>query len=564
LTTNRQGSVHRGRINKTAPATKCKMMSNPTRGAAAAEVVLREFSLEAAGRKLLEKTSAVFPAGEVSLIVGASGVGKSLLLRALAGLIDDGAEAVRWNGEAVVGGQPVRRGAPTRSVSVVFQSFALFDELSPIENLRFARAHGARRSHFEEYDALAPRSLLREMHAPAYTPTSSLSGGQKQRVAIARALVYDPQVILYDEPTSGLDAVTARRVAELIRHTHSVHPKTSIVVTHDHQSLSAIADRIYLFDASSRSLREVPKEDWARLNELIVLPAHDDDARDRSFVRGLRPALIGVGAKIANFFAATSRVAETAAALPIRLLPLWKSPYWGLRFLAHYLRLNAGPSAWLYLAIAGAIAGYVTTYFSFRFLPYAQVTRPLLTEELLTSIGFALYRVLVPILATILIAARSGAASASDIGGKTYGRQIDAMRTLGAAPKPYLLTNVLWSFLLGSPLLVAIAYFSAAAASVAVFTATHADRGPWFWRLHFHKALVRPDEFFYVGTLWLVAKTLVCAAGIAMIAYHIGARPKNSPTDVSRGITATILWATLYVLLVHFAFAFFEFERLQQ
>jgi ABC-type transporter Mla maintaining outer membrane lipid asymmetry permease subunit MlaE len=69
-----------------------------------------------------------------------------------------------------------------------------------------------------------------------------------------------------------------------------------------------------------------------------------------------------------------------------------------------------------------------------------------------------------------------------------------------------------------------------------------------------------PDEWFYAGTAWLFAKTTVCAAGIALIAYARGARPKDSSSAVSQGVTSTILWSTLYVLAVHFAFAFFEFE----
>ena len=69
-----------------------------------------------------------------------------------------------------------------------------------------------------------------------------------------------------------------------------------------------------------------------------------------------------------------------------------------------------------------------------------------------------------------------------------------------------------------------------------------------------------PDQWLYAGTWWLLAKTTACAAGIALIAYARGARPKDSTRAVSRGVTSTILWATLYVLAVHFVFAFVEFN----
>jgi ABC-type transporter Mla maintaining outer membrane lipid asymmetry permease subunit MlaE len=268
----------------------------------------------------------------------------------------------------------------------------------------------------------------------------------------------------------------------------------------------------------------------------------------------------GVGEKVGGFLAATTKVTEEVLLTPLWLLPCWKNPIWGLRFFLHYLRLIAGPSAWAYIAISGMIIGFVTTYFTFRFLPYEQYTKPLLIENLLMSMGFALYRILVPILATILIAARCGAAVASDVGGKSYGRQMDAMRTMGMWPKYYLLTPILYSFLLGGPLLTLFSYVVAGATSLVAFVATHPDRGPDFWSLHFHARLAVPDQALFIGTWWLLGKILLCAIGIGLIAYYQGARPKYSSRDVSIGITATILWSTLYVLIVHFAFAFIEFD----
>jgi ABC-type transporter Mla maintaining outer membrane lipid asymmetry permease subunit MlaE len=348
-------------------------------------------------------------------------------------------------------------------------------------------------------------------------------------------------------------------VAELIRTTHDAHVKTSIIVTHDFESLAPIADEVYLFDGPSQSLVAVPREDWPKLRERLSPPALDVPA---SPTRGeaARRRLAGLRSAAADFLVATSRAAEEAVLLPWRLLPFWRSPHWGLRKLWHYLTLVAGPTAWIYIAIAGAIAGYVTTYFTFRFLPYASYMEPLLIENLLAAMGFLLYRVLAPILVTILIAARCGAAVASDVGGRSYGRQLDALRTFHAPPRRYLLTNILYAFLLGAPLLLAIGYATAAAVSVAVFTATHPERGPEFWELHYHNRLRDPGLWWFSGSHWLLAKTLLCAAGIGAIAYYRGAGPKHSPRDVSTGVTSTVLWATLYVLIVHFAFAFFEFE----
>jgi ABC-type transporter Mla maintaining outer membrane lipid asymmetry permease subunit MlaE len=266
--------------------------------------------------------------------------------------------------------------------------------------------------------------------------------------------------------------------------------------------------------------------------------------------------------RAARFFAATTAVAERAVPAPLRLVPAWRSPRWGLRFLGHYLRLVAGPSAWLYLAVSGLIVGFVTTDFTFRYLPYTQYTKPLLIEELLRSVGFALYRIFIPLLCTLLVAARCGAAVASDVGGKSYGQQIDALRSFGAKPQSYLLTPILYAFLIGTPVLNAIAYWAASWISVVAFTATHPDRGPDFWHLHYHLRLIAPGQWCFLGCWWLLAKLLLCALGTGLIAYHQGVRPKYSSRDVSFGITSTILWATLYVLTIHLLFALVEFQRI--
>ncbi|MFW6169494.1 MAG: ATP-binding cassette domain-containing protein [Planctomycetota bacterium] len=521
-------------------------------------VELRAVTLRAGPRILLENTSRCFEAGKITLIVGRSGVGKSTLLKAIAGLIDAREEGLHLSGSIVRLDERGRAIRDRRSVGVVFQDFALFDELSPLQNVRLANAHAS--SATKADSRLAPTTLLSELGVPLHVRTASLSGGQRQRLAIARVLAYGPDVVLYDEPTSGLDSATAAEVTRIIGQTYANHPRTLLIVTHDFEALARIADAIYLMDPRTCDLREIGKADWPRLNDIMAESgAAGNELLQASSTRA--PAVVRRAAHGGvRFFTDTSHLLEACLRLPWHLLPIWKSPWWGFRFFLHYLRAVASPSAWLYIAISGAIIGFVSTYFTFRFLPSANYTKPLLIEDLLQSMGFALYRILVPILVTILIAARCGAAVASDIGGKCYGRQMDALRSLGIKPQRYLLTGILYAFVLGTPLLLAIGYAASAVTSLIVFTVTHPAHGPWFWQLHFHRRLTIPEAPLYDGTYWLLGKSTACAAGIAMIAYARGAAPKDSSRAVSRGVTSTILWATLYVLLVHFVFAFLEFE----
>jgi ABC-type multidrug transport system ATPase subunit/ABC-type transporter Mla maintaining outer membrane lipid asymmetry permease subunit MlaE len=531
-------------------------------------VALRDVTVRAGGKTLLENASASFAPGEVTLIVGRSGAGKSLLLRTIAGLLDPSQGEVDVAGRLLINDRDAlhRSRSSHPPVGVVFQSFALFDELSPASNVRFAYSHRDGRAGASPDHDLRPDKLLDELNVPRGVPTAALSGGQRQRLAIARTLAYNPDVILYDEPTSGLDPVTALKVARLIQETQAAHRKTSIIVTHDYESLAPIADHIYLLDAPSHSLRAIDRRDWPRLHELLESPAPPvsaggPPAAPRTAASGLGGHLRNIAASVPGALLATSHAIEQVLALPLRILPMWKSVAWGLRFFVHYLRLVAGPSAWLYVAIAGAIAGFVATYFTFRFMPYRSYTEPLVIENMLNALGFSLYRILVPVLATVLIAARCGAAVASDVGGKVYGQQTDALRSFGVNPARYLGTGILHAFLLGTPLLVAIAFLAARVTSVLVFTASHPRYGPFFWETHFHRELITPGEWLFRGTGWLIAKVLVCAAGIALVAYDRGRQPKRSTKDVSMGITSTILWSTLFVLVVHFAFAFVEFEN---
>jgi len=549
-------------------------MNPPTESTPPKPLHLNHLAIQAGERVLLADTELVIPGGKITVIVGGSGAGKSVLLRTLAGLIPRKGEVITWQGNIDTGerldpglthaqteddpqaeqsspsGSPVDATPTQPRIGIVFQQFALFDELSPAANVQFAIDHRTDRSTAPSHTS---REWLEELGVPARTPVAALSGGQKQRLAIARTLAANPDIVLYDEPTSGLDAASGTKVAELIRNTHDSYHRTSIIVTHDYETLIPIADEVLLLDSETHRLVTVPRSEWSEIpSRMRPVPLETPASAPPSLAhRGIHQA--------DGFLTQTGATVVTALRLPYDLLPLFPRPRWGLRFFAHYLRLVGGVSAWIYLILAGLIIGFTGTYFTFRFLPFRLYTQPLLIDELLASIGFALYRILVPVLATILIAARCGAAVAADVGVKQYGGQVDAMRTLGVKPRIYLLVPIVLAFMLATPVLEWMAFTSARFVSMLTFTATHRDIGPFFWDQHFYRNLVTPGGGWPEGWGWVMLKNLACGIGTATIGYYRGLAPKQSASDVSEAITSTVLWTTLYVLLVHFTVALIEF-----
>lgn len=525
---------------------------------------LSSFHLSVAQRPLLENAAATFNPGELTLILGCSGIGKSLLLRILAGLITPQHPVIRWSG-SITASTPDHLPHPRPNAAVVFQNFALIDELSPAENVQLALDHTHKvpkpQTQTAPTNPADSRStalaLLAELKVPPDRPVNVLSGGQQQRLAIARAIAPNTALVLYDEPTSGLDVHSAHQAATLIRQTHDHFQRTSIIVTHDFHTLAPIADRIILFDHQSRQLIDIPREDWHTLAHRIgsppdsaslLLPQQHHSIPQRA-LQQLSHSLHNSG-----------QFAEDILLLPWLLLPLWNNLRWGLRYTRFYLHLVAGPSACLYVATACIILGYVAQDFVFRYLPFRQFSEPLLTENLLHATGFSLFRFLVPILATLLVAARSGAAATADIGSRLYTSQLDALQTLNTNPQRLLRTPLLWAFLIGTPLLTILGYFVAALSAAFAFLLTHSDLGLPFWDAHFHRELRPQTGLLYNGTAWLAIKLLSCGAAIGSIAWRQGLTPKSSSADISHSITRSILWSTLAVLLIHFAFSLYEFK----
>lgn len=182
--------------------------------------------------------------GETAVILGRSGVGKSVSLKLIMGFLKPDAGRIIVGGEDVTDFSEAEFALVRRRVTMVFQAGALFDSLSVAENVAFPMVSLGQRDT-DTVDARVDELLeMLEVAEFADRLPSELSTGTKRAVAIARALAQDPDAILYDEPTTMVDPIMAAHTGELILKLKEKFHKTSIVVTHDTHLARRLADHI--------------------------------------------------------------------------------------------------------------------------------------------------------------------------------------------------------------------------------------------------------------------------------------------------------------------------------
>ncbi|WP_299824443.1 ATP-binding cassette domain-containing protein [uncultured Pontibacter sp.] len=224
-------------------------------------------------KKVLDGISGVFETGKTNLLLGASGTGKSVLLKCIVGLVKPDLGSVTFDGTYFTNNKLDIRQEIRRKIGMLFQSSALFDSMTVEQNVEFPLKMLSKMPKDERLDRV--NFCLKRVgleNANRKMP-SELSGGMKKRVGIARAIAPDCTYLFCDEPNSGLDPLTALKIDGLIKEITEEYNITTIVVTHDMNSVIEIGDKI-MFLYEGKKLWEgtsdnILDSDVKELNEFI-------------------------------------------------------------------------------------------------------------------------------------------------------------------------------------------------------------------------------------------------------------------------------------------------------
>ena len=236
---------------------------------AAPLVELRDVTFGYGERKILERISLQVPRGKVVALMGASGGGKTTVLRLIGRQVSPQAGQVLFDGQDIGPMDAAQLYAARRRMGMLFQFGALFTDLSVFDNVAFPL-----REHTRLPESMIRDLVLMKLNAVGLRGArdlmpSEVSGGMARRVALARAIALDPDLIMYDEPFAGLDPISMGVAARLIRQLNDTLGVTSIVVSHDVDETFLIADHVVFLANGRIAAQGTPAEMRASTDPLV-------------------------------------------------------------------------------------------------------------------------------------------------------------------------------------------------------------------------------------------------------------------------------------------------------
>ena len=235
-------------------------------------------------RVVLDDISAVMATGKCNLIIGTGGSGKTVLTKCMVGLFEPDAGSILFDGQDMTGMQEEQRKMLRQQIGMLFQGSALFDSMTVEQNVMFPLEMFSNMTLAERKkraDEVLDRVNLKDAHKKY---PAEISGGMRKRVGIARAIVLNPKYLFCDEPNSGLDPQTSLLIDKLIKEITTDYNITTIVVTHDMNSVMEIGDHIvYLYQGKKEwegNNKEIIFNKNERLNGFIFASDFLQDAKD--------------------------------------------------------------------------------------------------------------------------------------------------------------------------------------------------------------------------------------------------------------------------------------------
>jgi len=224
-------------------------------------VELRNITKSFGTKKVLDKFSLTIAKGESVVMLGRSGVGKSVATRIMLGLLQPDSGHVKFFGHDITEASQDMIFALNKKSGMLFQNAALFDSLSVWENVAFALTNNQRvPADKARKIAIQKLAMVGLPESVADLDPSELSGGMKKRVGLARAIASEPEMIFFDEPTTGLDPIMSNVINELIKNTVKKLGATSFTITHDIESAKKIATRVVVLDGGKIVWEGKPSE----------------------------------------------------------------------------------------------------------------------------------------------------------------------------------------------------------------------------------------------------------------------------------------------------------------